>query len=459
MSRVAAVLIIILLITPAIANDRGEDVIMKNNDGRTLYVGGSGPDNYTKIQDAIDDAKDGDTVFVYSGTYYENIVIRKSINLMGEDKNTAIIDGGGKGDTVFLNATGVNISNFTIQNGSAAWYCAGIYIRGRNNIISGNIIKNNKVGIIADGIYSVYNEIEKNIIFGNRVGIDLFNAYKNGVRENIIFDNKKNYNDGIVVSDASGNIIENNILGDTIYLGRAYGNIVKNNSFTQEGISIWESSGNKVFDNKINGKPIIYLENKKDMEISEGAQIILVKCEGIKIKNLHISNTCTAIHLSYCKRCVIEKNTIENNSNGIEIYNSRNIIIRNNKISNSTYYGTLIWSSFMNIIRRNSFEKNRWGLDIAIYSALNLILKNNFKSNECGINMTLSFANAVLRNNFLENKNDENFTIAPITLWLRNYWDTWKLPLPKPLHGYGGNLEPCVKFDWMPRLRAYDWEA
>ena len=79
------VILIILLITPAIANDRGEDVIMKNNDGRTLYVGGSGPNNYTKIQDAIDNASNGDTIFVYddSSPYYENIVIDKSVTLIG----------------------------------------------------------------------------------------------------------------------------------------------------------------------------------------------------------------------------------------------------------------------------------------------------------------------------------------------------------------------------------------
>ena len=39
--------------------------------GNTLYVGGSGEGNYTKIQDAINNASDGDTVFVYNGTYYE----------------------------------------------------------------------------------------------------------------------------------------------------------------------------------------------------------------------------------------------------------------------------------------------------------------------------------------------------------------------------------------------------
>ena len=51
-----------------------------NPRGNVLYVGGSGPGNYTKIQDAVDDASDGDTVFVYSGIYYETIFLtNKSI--------------------------------------------------------------------------------------------------------------------------------------------------------------------------------------------------------------------------------------------------------------------------------------------------------------------------------------------------------------------------------------------
>jgi parallel beta-helix repeat protein len=66
-----------------------------NSNGNILYVGGEGPNNYTKIQDAINNAIDGDTVFVYndSSPYYESIIVDKAINLVGEDKDTTIIAG------------------------------------------------------------------------------------------------------------------------------------------------------------------------------------------------------------------------------------------------------------------------------------------------------------------------------------------------------------------------------
>jgi hypothetical protein len=42
---------------------------------------------FQHIQDAIDVSSNGNTVFVFSGAYYENIVIDESINLIGENKN------------------------------------------------------------------------------------------------------------------------------------------------------------------------------------------------------------------------------------------------------------------------------------------------------------------------------------------------------------------------------------
>ena len=370
---------------------------------RTLYVGGSDPGNYSKIQDAIDNASDGDTVFVYEGIYYENIVINRSINLIGENAKTTIIDGMEKGNVIYVCGNRVCVSNFTIQHGGGAWPGAGIFIYSSDNVISNNIIRNNGKGIILVDLVSKRNKVYKNTVVSNaETGIDIFNAEKNIIKENNVLHNG---GDGIEIADAGSNTIEKNVLADTIYLGRAYGNIVKDNSFSEGGIRIWHSFGNKLLNNTIKGEPIVYLEDKRDLEIDEGAQVILVRCEGITIKNLNISNTCCAIHLSFCNGCTVEENVLENNSFGIEMYSCKR----------------------------------------------NLLKRNTLKNNECGILLEMhSNMNKIFDNNFVENNVHAIFSISFHNLWLRNYWDNWKLPLPKPVFGFIYGF-PWLNFDWMPR--------
>jgi len=69
--------------------------IKKPIDGNTLYVGGTGPGNYTKIQDAVDNASAKDIVYVFNGTYNERVKIYNSLKLIGEDRNNTIIDANG----------------------------------------------------------------------------------------------------------------------------------------------------------------------------------------------------------------------------------------------------------------------------------------------------------------------------------------------------------------------------
>jgi parallel beta-helix repeat protein len=75
----------------------------------TLYVGGNGPGNYTSIQDAIDNASDGDTIFVYNGVY-SRIIVNKKLTIIGEDKeNSKIYAYKNK-----IKADGVTLSGFTL---------------------------------------------------------------------------------------------------------------------------------------------------------------------------------------------------------------------------------------------------------------------------------------------------------------------------------------------------------
>jgi len=109
-----------------------------------FYVDDDGGADFLSIQDAINNANFGDTIFVYNGTYYENIFINTTINLIGENKNSTIIDGDKQKDVIYIgfSANNVNITGFTIQNSGnsssgGAIFDAGIEIHSDyNNIIN-----------------------------------------------------------------------------------------------------------------------------------------------------------------------------------------------------------------------------------------------------------------------------------------------------------------------------------
>ncbi len=232
--------------------------------GDTLYVGGSGPGNYSTIQEAIDNASDDDTVFVYddSSPYYENVLVDKSITLIGEDKETTIIDGNENGNVVFITADMVTISGFTIMNSKDERLYAGVDIYANYTTISDNIIKDNYIGIAlwhnGDSNYGVIlygNVIINNIISSNTLqGIWVHFCEDSTVTNNIIT------NSGFAIHNVhssdnllSGNIISNNEAGITVYQGsnnnKISGNSITNNEYY--GIFIYFSCKNDIHQNNI----------------------------------------------------------------------------------------------------------------------------------------------------------------------------------------------------------------
>ena len=237
----------------------------------TLYVGGDGPGNYTSIQDAIDASSDGDTVFVYDdlSPYNENIEVYISINLIGENKDTTIIDGNGLGNVVYISNDWVNIIGFTIQNSGSDSTDAGIYVNSNNSMISGNIIYNNFFGIFQ--FQSTNNTIsENNVTFNNNCGIVLAGSSSTIVSDNYITGQPFN---GIGLSQGSknnivsGNIIINNNYSGFRIIGSMDNSILDNNLVNNEvGVRLEYSSNNMITGNN-------FLENRQRIALFFGENI------------------------------------------------------------------------------------------------------------------------------------------------------------------------------------------
>ncbi|KYK23267.1 hypothetical protein AYK21_02905 [Thermoplasmatales archaeon SG8-52-2] len=317
--------------------------------GNTLYVGGSGPDNYTNIIDAIEDALNGDIVFVYNGVYYENILIDKSIYLIGEDRDNTIIDGSQIGNVIYISADWVNVSGFTLQNSSEGWDKGGIMIYSSHTTIFGNIVMNNYNGICI--ISSSNNNITGNyVIYNKMAGIDVrYSSYNNIIIDNTV----QNNDDGIYLYDSS----DNNLIDNTV-----------SNNYNN-GILIYSSSDNLISDN-------IVTNNYYGLCLKSSSSN-----NNIISDNTVSDNQRTGIYLDGSDNNFISNNTISyNQRTGIGIYAHSNNI-RTNTISNNYDNGIYLWGSSDNNIIGNTISNNSYGICLAGYSTNNNIYHNNFLEN------------------------------------------------------------------------------
>lgn len=178
-----------------------------------LYVDDDGETEYNLIQEALNHAQHGYTVFVRNGTYFENLTINKPITLLGEDKETTTIVNNETSQVIQVISDFVNIKGFTItSNVQSTQHVIGVKISSNNtsvtdciimnnsgdgivitpfssnNVIQGNIIINN-MGCGVSAAYINHTTIKGNHIINNRVGVSLCSSLYNTITENAIVNN------------------------------------------------------------------------------------------------------------------------------------------------------------------------------------------------------------------------------------------------------------------------------
>jgi parallel beta-helix repeat protein len=238
---VSALVLMSVLSIPLLATDTAA--------GSTLYVGG--PGNYTTIQEAIDNATSGDTVFVNSGTYFGGVVINKTINLVGEGRDTTHILGTGTSRGVKVTANWVNFSGLMVTGSSLA---VGLELWGASNCtISASYFSVGYARVISlVGAHG--NSIKDSVLTSSPKGIVLESSNENTISGNNISDIDS---DGIWLQSSSMNILTANSVhsngGDGIRLEDSSSNEITNNSLTdnQDGIFLLSSSGNALVHNNL----------------------------------------------------------------------------------------------------------------------------------------------------------------------------------------------------------------
>lgn len=175
-------------------------------DHNTTYV----PDNFSKIQWAIDKASTGDTIVVRDGTYNEDINITKKLTLKSENGSAQCSIVADRKNIVTLNADGVRFEGFNIKSNSLSDPCFGIFLRSDNNTILNNTIGNSSCTGIAV-LYTDNNTISNNTITGNnKNGIFILDSHKNTVKENRLLNNALR---DIYISESNNNTFVRNTLG------------------------------------------------------------------------------------------------------------------------------------------------------------------------------------------------------------------------------------------------------
>lgn len=361
----------------------------------TLYVGGAGPGNYTTIQSAIDDATIGDTVYVYGGTYYENVIVNRTLSLIGESKDATVIDGGGSGDVVHISADWVNITHFAVLNSGSAWNDSGIELDSVVDChIGNNAVLENAAGISLDS--SSHNAISNNSVSANAEGISLYWSSNNSVINNVAYEN----GDGIHLADSDANVIAENSavsnLNNGIYMWGSHQNeVVGNNasSNTHIGMNLWHSNDNAI------------LENIVSDNLADNGVFLYHSANNTIVNNTIFKHYFRyGMYLEDSTYNSIVDNNISHNAGGIFLWSSSdNNTIADNSFSWNLGYVVRLHSSNTNDITRNILSNNSGAFHLESSSQNTIADNNDYSDSETSISLSSSNSNIITGNREFSN--------------------------------------------------------
>ena len=355
----------------------------------TLYVGGIGPGNHTTIGNAMAAASPGDTVFVYGGTYRETVSMRSFVSLVGENRDTTIIDGAG-GWAVYM-ATGANVSQFTLTNA-----LIGVFVNERGGPdcacrIADNRITGSTVGIYLNASMNV--SISNNEMVGS--GISFESGYNNQIR----YWNTHTIQTSNIVNGKPVYYWKD-VAGGTVPPGAGQVILANVTDVTVEGQSIGPTSAaiELGFSTRVRIAANAILFADPGFFLPYGGAVGLYYSDANTITGNAISDSRNGLYLWSSHDNTIDGNTILNSqANGVELAASQGVKVTGNTISWNRASGVVVdWPAGGNLIANNTMASNLRGVFLG--SDGNTVVNNTLSTNQNGIQSSGGSRNTIARN-------------------------------------------------------------
>ena len=359
---------------------------------------------YATIQDAISDSNttDYDVIKVEDGTYYENVVLNKSLTIQSENGSANCIVNGSNSDydpVLRVSADDVGIIGFTIERDGTSNGIQQDYDFD-NTTIRDNIIRKINYGISfhrSSGNGIINNTIED----AAYISIYIYESADTIISQNSLLSSAPGHYYHFYIFRGENLTISNNVLESGyygLYLSSSDNNTISMNteSSAKYGFYLWESLNNTISSNEI------------------GSNVY----DGILLRSSSCYND-------------IHTNTLYNNSNGIWLYkpsNNHNKIHDNRifdhigdhgDITSQNRHAIRLYNASYNLIYNNTLHSNHKGITIWSVSNHNEVFDNNVTNNTLGIGIdgytgNISCYNTV-HDNVLSSNSGNSVEVGPGT--------------------------------------------
>jgi len=282
-----------------------------------------------------------------------------------------------------------------------------------NNLVINNTAQKSNVGFYLTD--SDHNNLTLNIANDNEWGIELSSSTNNSLTKNRVSSND---DEGFYLFKSKNNILDENIVSNNgmlqgIRLQEASNNTLINNILINNSLLVFSTKlldyfQAKVSNNLLNGKPIIFWQNKTEGTIPVGAgQVILVNSHSVITKNQQLSNALVGFLAVFCNNLVIKGNA----ASGFVLYHSHDNSLINNEAT-QTSQGFWLDHSSNNTLTSNLASENTGAGFAVVYGNNNTLTNNQARNNDDNGFILYSGNNSLFLKNTASDNGKDGFYLS-----------------------------------------------